>query len=93
MDGRKENILSSIIRNCWKLVGQGDTRLTVSASARLTAAVTTVDPEERRRIEMDRMIERHRKKELVQGQILSRKIQILSLFEVLLSPIDFVKHR
>ena len=41
---------------------------TVSASARLTAAVTTVDPEERRKIEMDRMIERHRKKELIQGR-------------------------
>ena len=41
---------------------------TVSASARLTAAVTAVDPEERRKIEMDRMIERHRKKELIQGR-------------------------
>ena len=41
---------------------------TVSASARLTAAVTTVDPEERRKIEMDRMIERHRKKELIQKE-------------------------
>ena len=35
-------------------------------SARLTEAVTTVDPEERRKIEMDRMRERQRKKELIQ---------------------------